>query len=218
LTGLTWALADAATFKFLLFDRHPYPIAMTVSLMAGALTVLCQIVSGSNGPTFAFRLWTVVLGAASLVVVEAFNGETQISLRPFMPGYALAAIVAVGILASAQYRQSQKILLLLTLGVYLVAFHGPFLGLSSSLAYAGFTIAVLGLWALFLASLKSRRLFQWVLFLIGLRFLVVYFQALGGLALGGLGLVISGLLIIFTAYMWSTYRKSLASWAEDVLQ
>lgn len=105
-------------------------------------------------------------------------------------------------------------LLLVMLGAFLIPFHLPLLEVKASIAYATFTILVLGLMSVFLASLKERKLFQWFLFFLGMRFLVLYFQALGGLATTGVGLIISGGMVIGMAVLWNKYRTALAVWAE----
>jgi hypothetical protein len=68
--------------------------------------------------------------------------------------------------------------------------------------------------AVFLASQKERKLFQWILFFMAVRFLVLYFQALGGLATTGGGLILSGGLIIGLTIIWNKYKTQVAIWTE----
>ena len=86
--------------------------------------------------------------------------------------------------------------------------------MNSPLVHATLTVLTLGATSLFLASIKERRLFQWFLFFLGLRFLILYFQAFGGLATTGFGLIISGSLFIGMAVLWNKYRNPIAAWAE----
>ena len=147
-------------------------------------------------------------------LIELSRGTIFNGLSPYIPGYFLAAYAVIGIWQCIEYSRIQKMLLLLTLGIFLIPFHLPLMGVNSSIAYASFTIVVLGLMTIFLASLKERRLFQWFLFFLGARFLVLYFQALGGLATTGVGLIVSGGLVIAMAVLWNKYRVALAVWAE----
>ena len=48
--------------------------------------------------------------------------------------------------------------------------------------------------------------------LVGIRFLVVYFEAIGGLALSGLGLVISGGIILGGVALWNNNRQRFQKW------
>lgn len=52
--------------------------------------------------------------------------------------------------------------------------------------------------------------------LIGIRFIILYFQALGGLAATGFGLIISGALLIAIAWAWQQYRKRLQQWTQEL--
>lgn len=55
-----------------------------------------------------------------------------------------------------------------------------------------------------------KRLFDLAAFVIGARFVTVYFEVFGSLAATGFGLIISGSVILFTVYIWHKYRSVLA--------
>ena len=95
---------------------------------------------------------------------------------------------------------------------------GEMLGEKYFVLNAAGTIFILGLFAIFLASEKRRALFQWLLFLVGARFLILYFQVIGNLAMTGIGLIISGLVVIGITVIWNKHRKTLAEKAEGWLQ
>ncbi len=63
----------------------------------------------------------------------------------------------------------------------------------------------------------SRKLFEFAITVIGLRFLVVYFQIFETLALTGFGLIISGILIILVCVGYIKYRKNIFSAIEGIL-
>jgi hypothetical protein len=65
--------------------------------------------------------------------------------------------------------------------------------------------------AIFLASTACKQLFTFLLFLVGLRFLVVYFQTLGNLTLTASGIMLSGLIIIGGTLFWQKYRHLIVT-------
>lgn len=71
-------------------------------------------------------------------------------------------------------------------------------------------IAVWGGAATIAAAIERRRLFDFCALVIGIRFVVVYFQVFGSLAATGIGLIISGGVILGTAYFWHKYRGKVA--------
>lgn len=216
LAGIVFTALDSVALQPIFQKNYP-AVFMAVPLLCAGFNIISKRLAGEIGPTRAFRFWTLISGLIALAVAELrepFLGQFSDALTAYIPGYCLAALAAFGIWKSIEYKNSQKTLLLLTLGLFLIPFHLPLFLVKTSIAYATLTIAVLGLMAIFVASLKERRLFQWFLFLLGMRFLVLYFQALGGLATTGVGLIISGGLVIAVAVLWNKYRTVLAVWAE----
>jgi hypothetical protein len=61
------------------------------------------------------------------------------------------------------------------------------------------------------AANERRRLFDAAALIIGIRFIVVYFQVFGSLAATGLGLILSGSVILGVAYLWYRYRGQVAA-------
>ncbi len=217
LSGVVFTALDSVALESI-FHKNYQAVFMAVPLLCAGFTVVSKRLSGEIGATRAFRYWTLIGGLVALVVAEVHDlwrrDYSSSGLTPYLPGYFLAAFALLGIWQSLEYRKVQKILLILTLGIFLVPFHLPLLDVKSSVAYAAFTIIVLALFSVFLASLQERRMFQWFLSFLGLRFLILYFQALGGLATTGLGLIVSGGLVIGMAIFWNKYRAALAVWAE----
>jgi uncharacterized membrane protein len=167
----------------------------------------------------SFQIWFFITGILALVVAEDSPVLTmeRLDLMPYVTAYILAILVAFGILQHP-YRTLQKLFLLAALSVFLLIFHLALMNITADVVYALCTIFILGLIAIFVASLHRRRLFQWLLFIIGLRFLILYFQAIGGLALTGLGLIISGILIVAMAIFWNKYRSAITVKVERWLQ
>lgn len=61
-----------------------------------------------------------------------------------------------------------------------------------------------------------RRMYDISAFIIGARFVVVYFEVFGSLAATGIGLIISGAMILGVAYAWYKYRATLANFLKGV--
>jgi uncharacterized membrane protein len=220
-TGLIWTAYSSPLFNPV-FNQNMAAIVMTVPLVFACLSLYGTQYRLADSYTRAIQTWFFISGFIAICTAEAgsnlFYATTTIPITPYYTGYALALLGILGILVHHQYHQAQKIVLTLAIGVFLLSFYLPMLGNISSYFYAFSTIVLMTLMAVFTASLAMRRLFQWLLFLIGLRFLILYFEALGGLALTGLGLIISGGLIISVATLWGKYKLSIAIWAERWMQ
>ena len=145
-----------------------------------------------------------------------FRADSR-DLGGFVPAYFFALITLAGILASSEYRNIQKILLGAAIFFFLIPFHFPLLQITEKIIYAANSVVTLGILAVFFASIRQRNLFQFFLTLVGLRFLILYFQALGGLAATGVGLIISGAVIIGVVTLWNKHRKAFAGWVEDLV-
>ena len=194
---------------------------MTIPLLSALLAIMCKSFGGEGAQTKALTSWTFIGGLIALVVAEIQpwpHNSVDLGITAFLPGYAFATLSAFGIWVSIDYKKAQKFLLLATLGLFLTPFHFPMFAVHSEVTYAIFSIAVLATLAVFLASLKLRKLFQIFLVALGLRFLALYFQALSGLATTGLGLIISGIIIISMVVIWNKYRKKITTWAEGLVE
>lgn len=204
---------------FSLFHKNYQAVILALPLFCASLTVVSKFLGGEIATTRAFRSWTIISGLLGILASE-FQGFSSGALQkfflPFLPGYIFAAFTAGGILISDAYNRIQKGILLATLFLYVLAFHLPQIGITSMWVYSASTILVMGMMAIFMASLQKRGFFHFLLFLMGLRFLVVYFQAFMGLALTGFGLIISGGLVIALAVLWNKYRSKIAAWAEGL--
>ena len=220
LSGMAITAIESPAFQPI-FQKHGSPVFMTLPLLSALLVILCKTIGGEGGQTKALRSCTIIGGLIALMAAETQlwrHNTTGLRMTAYLPGYLLAALCATGIWLSPGYKKPQKLLLLLSLGLYLIPFHFPMFRIKSELAYAAFTLTVLASMAIFLASLKIRWLFQLFLVALGLRFLILYFQALGGLASTGFGLIISGTMIIAMVVAWNKYRKRITNWAEDLIK
>ncbi len=174
----------------------------------------------------SFRFWFVINAIACLIFADIFywthNWSGFIS-GLFLPVYIIASILAVLIILRPSYTHLSKLFLLLALSLLLLLYHPSLLaiskwneGLFQDLFAPFLILSILLLYALHLGMTGQKQLFNLVTFLIGLRFLIVYFEAMGGLAATGLGFIISGLVIIAVSYGWYQYRGQLHAWARKL--
>jgi hydrogenase maturation protease len=78
------------------------------------------------------------------------------------------------------------------------------------------SLLILGLYSIHMGNLGLSTSFNIITILMGLRFIVLYFQALGGLAATGFGLIISGALLITLAWAWQKYRAQWQRWTQEL--
>lgn len=64
--------------------------------------------------------------------------------------------------------------------------------------------------AVIAAVMGRRRLFDVAALVIGIRFIIVYFEVFGSLAATGVGLILSGGVILSISYAWFKYRRVIA--------
>ena len=79
-----------------------------------------------------------------------------------------------------------------------------------------FSVTLIGMAAIDLGIQGRRGMFQFLLVLIGVRFLIFYVLYVGGLALTAAGLIGSGLLILLVAWGWHRNRSRLQGWLEGM--
>ena len=153
----------------------------------------------------------------------------------YLPGYIAAGILSIIVLTRPDYRLLNKGLLIAVILLFLLYYH-PYLLFDGNTRYnyigdatgnAGFwtaddirapilTIMILFLYATHAGNSGHHRTFNLITFLIGLRFVILYFQAMGGLAATGVGLIMSGLMIIGITWFWYKSRGRLQRWSEEL--
>ncbi len=214
--SLSWTITEASPFRNF-FENNNAAIYMTVTLLCSSLAWGLNALLKSSSQEKAFHTWFFLMGIFSLGIIEVYPHIPHIkssSLVPYFPVYLLAAFSLWGVWLQSSFTKIIKMSLSVGLTLYLLMGHIILTDFKSDFIYALFVLFILSSIALTFAGLKKRRLFSLALFFIGLRFLVLYFQAFGGLATTGVGLIISGLIIILMAGLWNKYRTQLAEWAE----
>ena len=214
--SLCLSILDSIFFQNI-YHQNYQVLLMTLALICASLSLINNKINPISNYALSFRVWTLISGLFALAFAELqsmdFNKINDL-ITALSPAYLLGFYLIYEIWSNGSYKKIQKVLQISTLLFFLMPFHFPLFQIKSLIVYATFTILVLGFLCFFLASLKKRRLFQWLLIILGLRFLILYFQAIGGLATTGFGLIISGSMVIAMAMLWNKYKTHIADWAE----
>jgi uncharacterized membrane protein len=156
---------------------------------------------------------TVLYGAISLLGLAAaaalgFTGSIDKKTRILLCLVAVLFCIMMNSYGLIDYGQFKK-----QYGAY--GSHYPLL---LKLVGPAVHIAMLLLLSFLFAGLGRQRLFNLLVNLIGLRFLIIYFQVFGSLATTGLGLIISGLVIIGAVVGWYRCRRQVQAWLGGLLR
>lgn len=182
---------------------------------------------------FCFQV-SAILALVIIDLMRTFNElHIDYSIHPVL--YGLAALTAISILFNPSYKTLNRVLLLSILALFFAYFE-PTLFFNEqtyfdylwhdkekvSLWYgddfraAVLTLAILFLYAIHAGNCGYRNSFNIATLLIGIRFILLYFQAFGGLAATGIGLIISGTVIILMTWLWLKSRHHLQQWAKGL--
>jgi uncharacterized membrane protein len=153
-------------------------------------------IAGNIAWTFSTARFTnEILGSLPIIpYAAAALALICVLLRKTQPGRFLTYAISLTIIATV-------ILSLVPLNVHI--------GENKIVGCALFILAWSGA-ATIAAAIERRRIFDFAALVIGIRFVTVYFEVFGSLAATGIGLIISGGVILGTAYLWHHYRGQVA--------
>lgn len=199
--------------------KEPWAISFTLGIPLLVFLVMSFVKLFKNSlrsQLYALEVTTVLFIVSSFYGFE-FLGELKSLNVSSVPVILLSLISLVFIWGASKERYLRKVLMSLLVLDFVIVFYLYIMGVNLGILGGLPTVMALLLLALYFVSLKKKKMFQFFLVLIGIRFLLFYFMALGGLALTGVGLIISGGGIILCVYLWSRYQKKLTHWAERVM-
>ena len=217
-TGLLYGSMHAA---------HELPITWqsvglvtTFPLLTALACFFCMYIAPKSLPHLKAFSALAFLSGLGVVIVMEMTQEPHTTV--FMEDiykilgliYSLSLLLTAIICAIPRYSRIQKSLLTLLIALYLAVSHLFLFEVEIDLVYATLFLFMLFTLAMFFASHKKRALFQCCLIVLGLRFLVLCFQQLGGLVHTGIGLIVTGLVIMVFASIWYKYNDKIASLAE----
>jgi uncharacterized membrane protein len=222
LLSSVWSLIE---FLYLILDIHANDWNIEIKLAAVLLTTPLLSISLSyiaahyryTPLAITLRMWFIISLFSCLLFADIIywsSNWVNIQSGLFIPAYLFSFLLLGLILFKMPYCRLSKAVLLLALALLLLLYHPNFLTtlIDSQFIAPFLIISILLLYALHLGLSEQQALFNAVTFLIGLRFLVIYFEVLGSLAETGVGLMLSGLLIISVSYAWYRARQPLQNW------
>ena len=237
--GMCWSLVTASHVE----SGQRLEALPAVFLLAPLLSAVLYYAATHLKALYSLRsslfFWFQLSAICALAFADIARSGGELADYPlawFVPAYAMAGILALGIVWHPEYRWLNRVLLLGALGLLLLYYY-PDLVFSGQSRYTLFgseaqeavsfwqaddlrapllTLAILFLYALHAGNSGHQRTFNVVTFLIGLRFVILYFQAMGGLAATGVGLILSGSLIIGITWLWYRGRNRLHAWAKGL--
>ncbi len=239
LQGLIWSLVAFTSDHFGQELEELPAVLLLAPLLTAVLYYAATHAKTLHGFSSSLFFWfqiTAIIALAFADIVRSGGEMAAYQLAWFVPAYVAAGVLAVGIVLHREYRLLNRLLLLGALGLLLLYYHPDLLfsgqsrySLFGSQAHAavGFwqaddirapllTLTILFLYALHAGNTGHQRTFNLITFLIGLRFVILYFQAMGGLAATGVGLIISGSLIIGMTWLWYKGRDRLREWTKGL--
>jgi hypothetical protein len=238
LTGLVWsilALTSPNIPSTVIIQVLPL-LGFLIAVISYYLTVFIPKLSSLSSSTL---FWMQLSGLVALMYIDGLRtlGEqNNIAIYWYLSILILSTLVGIGIILNRQYSLLNRVLLLTCLVLLLFYYH-PTLLFNGSTYYEYFwstntqniawwqaddirapllSLLILGLYSIHMGNLGLSTSFNIITILMGLRFIVLYFQALGGLAATGFGLIISGALLITLAWAWQKYRAQWQRWTQEL--
>jgi hypothetical protein len=206
--------------------NHAGLVVMDVPMLVALIWILLTVWARARQLAHGFGTWAFLLMLLASVSLEfsddigGFRRGFDLSsseVAKFLVAWILPLTVCVVVLLHKSWSRIQRSLVAGVIGVFSVLVTMATLHWLGHFSAAIGTALVLLAAALCFASFGRRSLFQLFLTLVGMRFLILYFQALGGLAYTGWGLVVSGSVVIAAAVVWQKNRRMITDWAEKRL-
>jgi len=201
-------------------------VVLDVSMLVALIGILLMVWGRARQLGHGFGTWAfllMLLGAVSLEFSDGFSDLprgfdlSSSEVAKFLVAWILPLNVCTVVLLHKAWNRIQRSLIAGFIGVFSVFVTMATLDFLGHFSAAFGTVLVLLAAALCFASFGRRSLFQLFLTLVGMRFLILYFQALGGLAYTGWGLIVSGSVVIAAAIVWQKNRRVITDWAEKRL-
>lgn len=239
INAAVWSCVDLAGGNLRSAMRELPAVLLLAPLLSASLYVLARRIAILHRTSASFFFWFQISALIALIAIDIMRsgGETQTFVwQWYLPAWITAALLISLIAFRKVYKPLNKGLLIAAI-ILLVLYYEPsflFTGQTrytfsalDSVARASIwladdirapilTILILFLYAIHAGNSGYHRTFNLITFLIGLRFVVLYFQAMGGLAATGVGLILSGLMIIGIAWFWYSSRDRLQNWSKEL--
>lgn len=225
--SLLWICGDWMMDFFSLdrFGRNGVNVEfLFLPVLLGVLHQISSLVKGGEPFQKALISWLTALFICGTAWgdfrIAATRQWTEGSLNFTYPPFFLiliASLVLVWVLFLmflSKHSSKNKMGILSMMALYAIMYVPKIQALDSQLLGAFLLLAGWALLAWYFALMHQPRLFQQMILLIGIRFLVIYFQVFGTLTTTGIGLIVSGLLIVGATLLWIKYQKKIYQLAE----
>ena len=239
INAAVWSCVDLAGGSLRYTLRELPALLLLAPLLSATLYLLARRVHVLYKTSSSFFFWFQISALIALAAIDLIRsgGDTQVfEWRWYLPAWLTAAVLIGLILIRPAYQPLNKGLLIATILLLILYFQPDILftgqtrytfsaldsaaraslWLADDIRAPALTILILFLYAIHAGNSGYHRTFNVITFLIGLRFVTLYFQAMGGLAATGVGLILSGLLIIGIAWFWYSSRDRLQSWSKEL--
>ncbi|MFZ4715625.1 MAG: DUF2157 domain-containing protein [Bacteriovoracaceae bacterium] len=185
---------------------------------SGLVSILIKKINDQSHFVYSFRVSMFLTGISGLVMAEGSSFRFSSQMAYLLPSVIAGVFLLFIIESSTTFRKIQKVLLQITVFTYFISFIISDYQTRGHILSALVTLIILSSYAAYLASIQNKKLFQFFLSMIAFRFLVLYFEALGGLARTGFGLIFSGGIVIGVALLWHRYRQEITQKVERWVQ
>lgn len=221
----TFAVIASGSSRLLMTPLWGFDETQRALLIGYALPLTCALVAvllrfWPPAEMFArpLRTWAWYLGIAVVMVVD---GASMAGEHPFQwfdtmtwTGVSLGGAVVAGIALRPQLSTRAKLFLSLLVVLYTGTAPIIIIFKLSHWFSAFFTMALFALAAAWLVQEHALRLANTLILLLGLRFLLLFFTAFGGLMDAGIGMIFSGMVILGCVWAMSRLQKWLVGWLE----
>lgn len=164
------------------------------------------------------RFWAVATVIFSTCVLSVFDGEKASGGTFAMIGILGGALAAFGF-GKFEYTENKKAFYSACIAgiLFYVFVWVKETGISSETVDAVLFLAVWFSFSVLFLQKGQKRLFDFFLAGVGIRFLIIYFQIIKTLAFTALGLIVSGILIIGLSWLYLKKREQIQQMMEKFL-
>lgn len=175
----------------------------------------------------SFNFWAIVSVSVTIFVTDLYYSfsEIDIKFKSFWPVIIFSILALIFMNIRKQIQKKEKIIISVIIVFFLTIYLIPkLIYLDGDFDEFGevfaplVTIVSLVLFSIYFSIRDNKKIFNLITLLIGLRFIIVYFQVIGNLALTGFGLIISGLFIIGIALAWYKSHEKIEKWIKGIIK
>lgn len=158
----------------------------------------------------ATRIWIISLLLVYLLLIELI-GNTRIdsNINIILLSNIGFVLALLALLLRSELNVIQKIITAIIMTLLLMHFFLVIGNLDFIFMHALFTCMTLICCAILAATDGHRRLFNFFIVLLGIRAVIFYCEALGGMATSGVSLIILGVLILYCTFLWRRHGATL---------